>query len=122
MLSEHFSEEEFACHHCGQLPEQGISPALLNGLERLRALFKLPIHVTSGYRCPCHNAAVGGVSNSQHVLATAADIYIDGVPVRDLASSCRKIFDGVGVYEDDGFVHVDMREGGYATGVYNWEG
>jgi zinc D-Ala-D-Ala carboxypeptidase len=30
--------------------------------------------VTSGYRCPQLNRAVGGVSNSQHVLGQAADI------------------------------------------------
>ena len=122
MLSEHFSEEEFACHHCGQLPEQGISPALLNGLEQLRALFDRPIHVTSGYRCPCHNAAVGGVSNSQHVLATAADIYVDGVSTRELAHICKQIFDGVGTYVSQGFVHVDMRAGGSVPGYYLWEG
>lgn len=122
MLSEHFSEKEFACRHCGKLPEQGISPILLNGLELLRSIVKRPIHVTSGYRCPDHNAAVGGVTNSQHVLGTAADIYVDGLPVHELASTCRKIFDGVGVYEADGFVHVDMRCDASAIGYYNWEG
>lgn len=32
------------------------------------------IRVSSGYRCPLLNKAVGGVSNSQHVTGEAADI------------------------------------------------
>ncbi len=31
--------------------------------------------VTSGYRCPKLNKAVGGVNNSQHLTGQAADIY-----------------------------------------------
>lgn len=30
-----------------------------------------------GFRCITHNAAVGGVSNSQHLKGNAADIYTD---------------------------------------------
>lgn len=33
-----------------------------------------PIHVTSGYRSPALNAAIGGAKNSQHMLGQAADI------------------------------------------------
>lgn len=43
-------------------------------LDPLREGFGAPIRVTSGYRCPQLNRAVGGVSNSQHVLGQAADI------------------------------------------------
>ena len=34
---------------------------------------------------------------------------------------CRQIFDGVGEYYGDEFVHVDMRDGGASTGVYLWD-
>lgn len=122
MLSAHFSESEFACHHCGALPTYGISSVLLTGLERLRARLGRPIIITSGYRCPVHNANVGGVSNSQHVAGTAADIYVDGVSTRELARICKQIFDGVGTYVSQGFVHVDMRAGGSVPGYYLWEG
>lgn len=47
-------------------------------LESIRALFKVPIQVNSGYRCPELNAAVGGSANSQHVRGDAADIVIKG--------------------------------------------
>ena len=43
-------------------------------LDPLRARYGKPIKVTSGYRCPVKNAAVGGVANSQHTKGEAADI------------------------------------------------
>lgn len=122
MLTEHFAENEFACRCCGMLPTTGISMALLLGLERLRLRIGRPINISSGYRCPDHNRAVGGVWNSQHVKGTAADIYVDGMGVRELANICKQIFDGVGTYVDAGFVHVDMREGGSVPGYFTWEG
>ena len=121
MLSEHFSESEMSCHHCGQLPDGGISGVLLDGLERLRTIVGNAIYVTNAYRCPEHNAAVGGVSNSQHVHGTAADIYVDGMGVWELANICKQIFDGVGEYYGQEFVHVDMRDNGNSTGVYLWD-
>lgn len=36
----------------------------------------MPIRVTSGYRCPKLNAAVGGVANSNHLFGRAADLHI----------------------------------------------
>jgi len=45
-----------------------------NVLDPLRAKWGMPIIVTSGYRCPKLNAAVGGAVNSQHTKGMAADI------------------------------------------------
>lgn len=47
-------------------------------LEPIRALFKVPVQVNSGYRCPELNTAVGGSASSQHVQGEAADIVIKG--------------------------------------------
>lgn len=47
-------------------------------LEPLRTWFGREIKIGSGYRCPMLNAAVGGVSNSQHMKGQAADLCIDG--------------------------------------------
>ena len=47
-------------------------------LEPLRVAMKEPIPISSGYRCQRLNAAVGGVSNSQHMKGQAADLCIDG--------------------------------------------
>ena len=45
-----------------------------NILDPLREKFGAPIIVTSGYRCPALNRAVGGATNSQHTKGEAADI------------------------------------------------
>lgn len=47
-------------------------------LQPLRDHFKEPIVISSGYRCTEVNAAVGGVSTSQHCKGMAADIYLGG--------------------------------------------
>lgn len=43
-------------------------------LDPLRAKWGAPIIVTSGYRSPALNRAVGGASSSQHTIGEAADI------------------------------------------------
>lgn len=45
-----------------------------NVLDPLREKWGAPIIVTSGYRCPALNRAVGGASGSQHTKGEAADI------------------------------------------------
>lgn len=47
---------------------------VVNCLDPVRTIYGKPIIVTSGYRCPELNAAVGGVANSQHTTGNAADI------------------------------------------------
>lgn len=44
-------------------------------LDPAREALGKPIYVSSGYRCPLKNAAVGGVQNSQHIKGEAADIH-----------------------------------------------
>lgn len=46
-----------------------------NVLDPLRAKWGAPIIVTSGYRCPALNKAVGGATSSQHMIGMAADIH-----------------------------------------------
>lgn len=42
-------------------------------LDRVRALLCCPVLVSSGYRCPAVNTAIGGAKNSQHMLGQAVD-------------------------------------------------
>ena len=118
-----FRLEEFKCKcgRCEGYPEYGMSEVLLEKLDELRERVGSPIYVSSGYRCPTHNATVGGVWNSQHVYATAADIICSSITVRELADLCRELgFDGVGEYRYSGFVHVDMRDNGGSPAGYQW--
>lgn len=45
-------------------------------LDPLRDKYGHPIMVSSGYRCPRLNKAVGGAVSSQHTAGEAADIYV----------------------------------------------
>ena len=73
----HFTEREFRCRCCGELPPSAranIEALVANVLDPAREKLGKPITVNSGYRCPKHNLAVGGVKNSQHMAGEAADI------------------------------------------------
>lgn len=50
-----------------------------NVLEPLRAHYASPVIVTSGYRSPALNSAIGGSSTSQHSQGEAADFTVRGV-------------------------------------------
>lgn len=107
-MSEHFSKDEFKCKcGCGGLK---VDLNLIVLLEKLRAEVGQPIHVSSGYRCPKHNAAVGGATNSYHMKGMAADITIPNHSPSDIARLARKLgFGGIGTYIHGGnyFCHVD---------------
>ena len=60
-----------------------------NVLDPLRELYGKPIIVTSVYRCPKLNKAVGGATNSQHTKGEAADIR----SVSDKYSDNKKLFE-----------------------------
>lgn len=60
----------------------------VNVLQPLRNWYGKPICISSGYRCPRLNIAVGGSKTSQHLRGEAADIDIKG----DLTAG-RKMFE-----------------------------
>lgn len=109
-LSKNFSRREFVCHCCGGGSPQRL---LVQGLQELRDLAGTPILVISGYRCFRHNRKVGGVTSSQHLLGTAADIRVPGLGVGELYALAEQVKEfqegGIGVYPEQGFVHVDVR-------------
>lgn len=56
-------------------------------LDPIRRRYGAPIIVTSGYRCPALNTAVGGVTNRHHIIGCAADITTGTI------ENNRKLFD-----------------------------
>lgn len=53
---------------------QKLEQLITGCLDPIRRIYGKPIIVTSGYRSPTLNAAVGGVANSQHTMGEAADL------------------------------------------------
>lgn len=105
MMSKNFSEDEMKCPCCGVLPKQ----ELVNALQMLRDRIGRPMTINSAMRCAKHNAAVGGVPNSQHTQGIAADIAArNGLEKYQLVDEAiRAGFHGIGVAET--FVHLDLR-------------
>lgn len=57
----------------------------VNVLQPLRDILKTPIVISSGYRSPEVNRAVGGATNSEHMLGKAADLTVPGKTNIDVA-------------------------------------
>ena len=87
-------------------------------LDPLREKYGHPIMVSSGYRCPLLNKAVGGSVDSQHTAGEAADIYV-GRP-KELAELFSLIYYTLpydqliwerGTDEAPAWIHISYREG-----------
>lgn len=117
-LTANFNLSEFDCHDGTPVPDELIPNVtkLAGQLQILRDALNEPIHINSGYRTPEYNKKIGGVRNSQHVMAKAADITVKSKSPKQLAAIIEKMisegslkFGGMGIYP--GFVHVDIRKG-----------
>ena len=122
-LSPHFNAREFRCS-CGKSHETLLASELVDKLEALyTALNCSKIIVTSGYRCPEHDKAVGGTSSCQHTKGTAADVCCygqDGQPISSKTVCCKAQDLGFGgianITSSYQYTHLDVRTG------YRWLG
>ena len=67
----------------GEVEKNNLIALVENVLDPLREAWGQPIIITSGYRCPALNRAVGGSATSQHVTGEAADIRTVSDTVED---------------------------------------
>ena len=104
-LSANFHLSEWACK-CSNCDEVLVDMDHVLKLQQLRYDLGSSITITSAYRCPAHNAAVGGAKFSQHKLGTATDIQVSGMGPNEVQDACER-FDGLGRY--DSFTHIDSR-------------
>lgn len=117
-LTKNFALSEFTCHDAAgtPVPAQYLSNVqlLATNLQVLRDELGVPVHILCGYRTPAHNAAVGGVRSSQHLVAKAADLQVASLTPKELHAhielqiSLGKMRQGgLGLYPT--FVHYDVR-------------
>lgn len=81
-------------------------------LEQVRTRVGAPIRVSSGYRAPALNKAVGGAANSMHALGLAADISTSALSPKALAwmiFQSEIVFDQL-IYEGT-WVHIGLQNG-----------
>lgn len=103
-----FSPKEMACRGSGKL---NLSRAAMDRLQALRDALAKPLIVTSAYRSPGHNAAIGGAAKSRHVAGDAFDIsMLNHDPEAFEAAARTAGFTGFGFYGPmkGNFIHIDL--------------
>lgn len=107
-VSTNFRVKEFACTD-GSDPIF-IDSDLVNVLQKIRTHFGKSVTITSAYRTPTKNKAVGGQTYSQHLYGKAADIKVKGVSPKKVAAYAETLLKnkgGIGTYST--FTHIDTR-------------
>lgn len=107
-LSANFRVREFACTD-GSDPIF-IDTELVNVLQKIRTHFGKSVTITSAYRTPTKNKAIGGTTYSQHLYGRACDIKVKNVSPKTVAAYAEKLLSnkgGIGTYAT--FVHIDTR-------------
>jgi len=116
-MTKNFNLSEFECNDGSKMPLEVYENIvkLAQQLQFLRDYTGRPITINSAYRSPEHNAKIGGVKTSQHLLGKAADITIQSLKpaevykiIEDLIDMGEMLQGGLGLY--DTFVHYDIRK------------
>ena len=115
-LSTNFRVKEFAC-------TDGSDPIFIDSdlvtiLQKIRTHFGKSVTITSAYRTPGKNKAVGGTTYSQHLYGKACDIKVKGVSPKKVAAYAETLLKnkgGIGTYST--FTHIDTR-----TTKARWKG
>lgn len=83
-------------------------------LEPVREHFARPVIVSSGFRAPAVNRAIGGSGTSQHCLGEAADFTVPGISNLEVLRwmERRLLYDQL-IYEfgESGWIHCSYRAG-----------
>ena len=108
---QYFSRMEFACkcgRYCDGYPAQ-MQRTVVELADRARTELKGVGFVSSGLRCRQHNANVGGVPDSRHLIGKAIDLRIEGKSARQTHSWAQKQPEVRYAYTiDTNYVHIDI--------------
>ena len=99
-----FTARDLRCACCGLV---NATDKLLGVLNAAQNIYGEPLTVTSGTRCPKHNAEVGGVPSSAHVTGEAVDIRVSGSGKRKKLAKALDSAGFVRIGFAAGFLHGD---------------
>lgn len=115
MAWKYFQLDEFKCHcGCGR---NLIEENFVDKLEKLRTDFGAPLVVSSGYRCPEHNARVSSTGRTgPHTTGRAVDFLVERAEayiLLEVALDSHQ-FTGIGVNQKGAgrFIHLDDLQNG----------
>lgn len=105
-----FKREDFACK-CG-CGTNLIKDSTIDAAQALRSRVKFPMVITSGYRCPKHNAATSSTGeDGPHTTGEAFDVGCDRLNAFIILQEAMAmdVFTGIGVNQKGGgrFIHLD---------------
>jgi uncharacterized protein YcbK (DUF882 family) len=115
-LTKNFQLSEFASHDGAPTPPKVLEnlKELAANLQVLRDYLQTSITITSGYRSPAHNKAIGGAKFSQHMEGRAADIKTNKYTPAQVHAAIIHLIEtkkmkqgGVGIYNS--WIHYDTR-------------
>lgn len=115
-VSKNFHLREFGCNDGTGVPYDLYHNVreLANRLQVIRDFLGVPIFISSGYRTLNYNQRVGGAKKSQHLTASAADIYSPYLNSLDIFNAILELekknmlkVGGLSLYPT--FVHFDIR-------------
>ena len=127
-LSPNLTRREIACR-CG-CGFDSITSVTVILFQAIRDFIKRPIVITSGCRCPEHNARVNGASSSEHMNGVALDMRVNGWSNRQFGEAVREAYGHIpAVWEhlryfervnsaSGAVVHVDT--GRLRSNVFRW--
>ena len=109
---EFFTEQEMQCKGTGVCD---MNEDFMSKLIELRKKFNEPMIITSGYRHPAHNMAIGGARYSAHTKGRAVDVSITGKEAYRLVRLALDAgMTGIGVAQRGPvikrFIHIDDLE------------
>ncbi len=118
-LTENFTSAEFRCKDGTPVPSRYLNNVqlLAQNLQSLRdfGLVDKPIRINSGFRTIDYNRSVGGVDNSYHTLAMAADISVQDTSPEKVYCAVERLIargdmqdGGLGYYGPNGHIHYDI--------------
>lgn len=120
----YFTHEELRCK-CGQYcdGENKMKPETVERLDLMRGILGRPVILSSAYRCPAYNAAMG--YTKAHETGGSADVVCSGGEVIEVLIAAKRAgFKRFGVKQhgphDQRFVHIDdLTEGdGFPSPVF----
>ena len=114
MIAKYIYRYEYQCKCCSALPPDYDEPydeefaILFDSFARIRERWGAPLNITSGYRCPRHNAFIGGHPLSIHQWGLALDIGVEPHQVDSLHNIIEEVTPDLRVGEYSNYIHVDI--------------
>ena len=78
-IMQHFTLDEFRCPCCYR---KDMQPKALVAFDKIRDRAKVPMIVTSGYRCLAHNTKINASTNSSHLRGHGGDFAVSDARTR----------------------------------------